>query len=65
MSLLSEIKTVVTGCGLPVERGEFSDARPEEYVGITALADTYELGEDRLQAVETQEARPPLFYKGN
>ena len=54
MSLLSEIKTVVTGCGLPVETGVFSDAPPEEYVVITPLADTYELHADNLPEFETQ-----------
>ena len=53
MSLLSEIKTVVTGCGLPVETGVFSDAPPEEYVVITPLADTYELHADNLPEFET------------
>ena len=64
MSLLSEIKTVVTGCGLPVETGVFSDAPPEEYVVITPLADTYELHADNLPEFETQEARLSLFTKG-
>ena len=32
MSLLSEIKAAVTGCGLPVETGVFSGEPPEEYV---------------------------------
>ena len=32
MILLSEIKAAVTGCGLPVETGVFSDEPPEEYV---------------------------------
>ena len=39
MSLLSEIKAAVTGCGLPVETGVFSGEPPEEYVVVTPLAD--------------------------
>ena len=65
MSLLSEIKAVVTGCGLPVETSVFSDEPPEEYVVITPLADTYELHADNLPEYETQEARLSLFSKGN
>ena len=42
MSLLSEIKAAVTGCGLPVETGVFSGEPPEDYVVVTPLADTYE-----------------------
>ena len=61
MSLLSEIKAAVTGCGLPVETGVFSDEPPEEYVVVTPLADTYELHADNLPEYETQEARLSLF----
>ena len=32
MSLLSELKIVIEGIGLPVETGVFSDEPPEEYV---------------------------------
>ena len=65
MSLLSEIKTVVTGCGLPVETGVFSDEPPDEYVVVTPLADTDELHADDAPGYETQEARLSLFSKGN
>lgn len=65
MSLLSEIKAVVTGCGLPVETGVFSDGPPDEYVVATPLADTYGLHADDLPGYETQEARLSLFSKGN
>ena len=65
MSLLSEIKAVVNGCGLPVETGVFSDEPPGEYVVVTPLADTYELHADNLPGYETQEARLSLFTKGN
>ena len=58
MSLLSEIKAAVTGCGLPVETGV-------EYVVVTPLADTYELHADNLPGYEAQEARLSLFSKGN
>ena len=65
MSLLSELKTVIEAVGLPVETGVFSDEPPEEYVVVTALADTYELHADNLPEYETQEARLSLFSRGN
>lgn len=65
MSLLSEIKTVVTDCGLPVETGVFSYEPPDEYVVVTPLADTYELHADNAPGYETQEARLSLLSKGN
>lgn len=46
MSLLSEIRTAVLGCGLPVETGVFSDEPSDEYVVITPMADTYGLHAD-------------------
>lgn len=65
MSLLSEIKTVVTDCGLPVETGVFSYEPPDEYVVVTPLADTYEFHADNAPGYETQEARLSLLSKGN
>ena len=65
MSLLSELKIVIEGIGLPVETGVFSDEPPEEYVVVTPLADTYELHADNLPEYETQEARLSLFSKAN
>ena len=46
MSLLSEIKTVVTSCSLPLETGVFSGEPPDEYVVVIPLADTFELHAD-------------------
>ena len=65
MSLISEIRTVVLGCGLPMETGVFSDEPPDEYVVVTPLADTYGLHADDAPGYETQEARLSLFSKGN
>lgn len=65
MNLLSEIKTVVEGCGVPVETGVFSDTPPDEYVVVTPLTDTYELHADDYPGYETQEAQLSLFSKGN
>ena len=65
MSLLSEIKAAVTGCGLPVEAGVCSGGPPEEDVVVTLVADTYDLHADNLPGYETQEALLSLFSKGN
>ena len=44
MSLISEIRTVVLGCGLPVETGVFSDEPPDEYVVVTARLSLFSKG---------------------
>ena len=65
MSILSELNTLISEVGLPIETGVFSEAAPDEYVVITPLADSYELHADNAPGFETQEARLSLFSKGN
>jgi hypothetical protein len=65
MSILSDLNTLISEVGLPIETGVFSDAAPDEYVVITPLADSYELHADNAPGFETQEARLSLFSKGN
>ena len=65
MSILSDLNTLISEVGLPIETGVFSDAVPDEYVVITPLADSYELHADNAPGFETQETRLSLFSKGN
>jgi hypothetical protein len=65
MNILSELNALLTGLGLPVETGVFSDKAPDEYIVITPLADTFEVHADDRPQAETQEARLSLFSKGN
>ena len=65
MSILSDLNTLISEVGLPIETGVFSDAAPDEYVVVTPLADSYELHADNAPGFETQEARLSLFSKGN
>ena len=65
MSFLEELNILLTGLGLSVETGIFSEKAPDEYIVITPLADTFELHADNRPQYETQEARLSLFSKGN
>ena len=65
MSLLSEIKAVAEGCGIPVETGVFSGTPPDLYLVATPLGDSFGLHADNAPEYETQEARLSLFSKGN
>ena len=65
MSFLEELNTLLSGLGLSVETGVFSDKAPDEYIVITPLADTFDLHADNRPQFETQEARLSLFSKGN
>lgn len=65
MSLLSELNTLLTDCGIPVETGIFSDKAPDAYLVITPLSDSFEFHADNAPGCETQEARLSLFTKGS
>lgn len=65
MSLLSELNTILSGCGIPVETGIFSDKAPDAYLVITPLSDSFELHADNAPYCETQEARLSLYSKDN
>ncbi len=65
MSMLEELNNLVTGCGLPVETGVFSDVAPDVYVVITPMSDTFDAFADNLPQADVQEARLSLFVKGS
>ena len=65
MSLLSELNTLLSDCGIPVETGIFSDKAPDAYLVITPLSDSFELHADNVPGCETQEARLSLYSKGS
>lgn len=65
MSILSEITTLVTSCGLPVETGQFTAAPPHKYVVLTPLYDEFALFADDRPGYDVHEVRVSLFVKGN
>ena len=65
MSLLSEMKRVVTSCGLPMETGVFKGKAPNEYVVVTPMGDSLKLHADNSPGYEVEEARLSLYVKGN
>jgi hypothetical protein len=65
VNILSELTALLTGLGVPVETGVFSDVVPDEYVVITPLADTFELFASDRPGYDQQEARLSIYSKGN
>ncbi len=65
MTLLNEIKDIITNLNIPVETGVFSGAAPNRYVVFVPLIDTYELYSDNLPFSSVEEIRISLFDKGN
>ena len=65
MSMLEELKMIVTNAGLPVETGVFSTTAPDAYVVITPISEHFELFADNTPGMNIEEARLSLFSKGN
>jgi hypothetical protein len=65
MNILEELTALLTGLGVRVETGVFSDIAPDEYVVITPLADTFQLHAADRPGFDQQEARLSLYSKGN
>ena len=61
MNLLSELNTLLSDCGIPVETGIFSDKAPDAYLVITPLSDSFELHADNRPGMDVQEARLSLY----
>ena len=65
MSLLSELKTIITELDIPVETGVFSDNAPDEYIVLIPMDDSFDLHADNQPGVDIQSVRISLYSKGN
>lgn len=65
MSILSEIKEILTPINIPMETGVFTDKAPDEYVVVTPLVDSYEVFADNRPILDVEEARISIYTKGN
>ena len=65
MSLLSELKNIITDIGLPVETGVFSGIPPNRYTVLTPLTDTFDMYADNRPEINVEEVRISILDKGN
>lgn len=65
MSLLSDLKTIISTLDIPVETGVFSDKAPDEYIVLIPMNDEYDLHADNQPGVDVQSVRLSLYTKGN
>lgn len=65
MSILSEIQTLVSSLGIPIETGVFKDEASEQYMVVTPISDTFDLHADNAPGVDVQEVRLSLYCQGN
>ena len=65
MSILEDLKTSLSGCGIPFRTGFWGENAPDRYIVITPLDDDLELyGDDDPEGI-IESARLSLFSKGN
>ena len=65
MSILSELKGILSSLEIPIETGVFSDTPPDEYLVLTPIADELNYFADDFPQYEVSEVRISLFTKSN
>lgn len=65
MSLLSELKSIISSLEIPVETGVFSDKAPDEYIVLMPMNDDFDLHADNKPGIDIQSIRISLYTKGN
>ena len=65
MSILADIQSALSGLGIPVETGVFTDKVPAKYIVVVPLADTFDLHADNAPGCDVQEARISLYAQGS
>ena len=65
MSILSDLKTVISPLNIPVETGVFSGVAPDKYIVIVPLGDSFDLHADNTPGIDVQEARISIYEKGS
>ena len=63
MSLLSDLKTIISSLDIPVETGVFSDNAPDEYTVLIPLDDEFDLHADNQPGVDIQSVRISIYTK--
>ena len=65
MSILSDLKNVLSRLDIPLETGTFKGVPPDEYLVLTPITDELELFADNAPGYEVSEVRISLFTKSN
>ena len=65
MSILSELKGILSSLEIPIETGVFSDTPPDEYLVLTPITDELNYFAYDFPQYEVSEVRISLFTKSN
>ena len=65
MSVLADIQSALSGLGIPIETGVFSEKAPAKYIVVVPLTDTFDLHADNAPGCDVQEARISIYAQGS
>ena len=65
MSLLSDLKTIITSLDIPVETGVFSEKAPDEYIVLVPIIDEFADHADNKPHSEVQSVRISMYTKNS
>ena len=65
MNLLSDLKSLISSLGIPVETGVFSEKAPDEYTVLIPLSDEFFAYADDQPGADVQSVRISLYTKRN
>ena len=63
MSILSELKGILSSLEIPIETGVFSDTPPDEYLVLTPITDELNYFADDFPSVRSIGSQNFTFYK--
>lgn len=65
MSVLADIQSALSGLGIPIETGVFTEKAPAKYIVVVPLSDSFDLHADNAPGCDVQEARISLYAQGS
>jgi hypothetical protein len=65
MSLLSDLKSIISSLNIPVKTGAFDDNVPDLYIVLVPIDDEFALHADNRPGVDVQSVRISLYAKKN
>ena len=65
MSVLADIQSALSGLGIPIETGVFTEKAPAKYIVVVPLADSFDLHADNAPGCDVQEARISIYAQGS
>ena len=65
MSMLSDIKKILSPLNISMETGVFTDKAPDSYIVVTPIEESYDVFADNKPLIDVHEVRISIYTKGN